>query len=87
MKLMMAAWAEIVTRMMQIAPHSGVVLMVAGIGLVVFQMTRRPHARAMGHSGGGYAERFNPVVSTTYLGLLLIALGAVLLMLTAILAG
>ena len=84
MKQMMGAWAEIVTRMTQIAPHSGVVLMVAGIGLVVFQMTRRPRARAMGHNGGGYAERSNPAVSTTYLGLALIALGIVLLMVSAI---
>lgn len=86
MKQMMAVWAEIVTRMMQIAPHSGVVLMVAGIGLVVFQMTRRPHARAIGHNGGGYADKFNPAVSTTYLGLMLIVLGVVLLMVSAIVA-
>jgi hypothetical protein len=81
---MMGAWAGIVTRMMQIAPHSGVVLMVAGIGLVVFQMTRRPHARAIGHNGGGYAGRFNPAVSTTYLGLMLIVAGFILLMVSAI---
>jgi hypothetical protein len=84
MKQMMAAWAEIVTRMTQIAPHSGVMLMVAGIGLAVFQMTRRPRARAMSHNGGGYAEKFNPAVSTTYLGLTLIVLGVVLLMVSAI---
>jgi hypothetical protein len=86
MKQIMAAWIGIVTRMTQIAPHSGVMLMVAGIGLVVFQMTRRPRARAMSHIGGGYAQRFNPAVSTTYLGLALIVLGVVLLMVSAIVA-
>jgi len=66
-------------RLIHFAPHLGVVLIVAGIGLVVFQMTRSPHTCDECQHRGGPIGKLDPTISTTYLGLLLIAIGIALL--------
>jgi hypothetical protein len=72
------------SRLIHIAPHLGVIMIVAGIGLIVFQMTRSPHNCAVcQHTGGSPIHKLDPTVSTTYLGILLIATGFILLIAVA----
>jgi uncharacterized membrane protein len=67
------------SRLIDFAPHLGLVLIVAGIGLVVFQMTRSPHTCEACQHADGWIQKLDPTLSTTYLGLLLIAAGFILL--------
>jgi hypothetical protein len=65
------------------APHFGVVLIVGGVGLVVFQMTRSPHTCETLQHPKGWIHKLDPTLSTTYLGLLLITVGFILLIAAA----
>jgi hypothetical protein len=71
------------SRLIHFAPHLGVVLIVAGIGLVVFQMTRSPHTCETCQHADGWIQKLDPTLSTTYLGLLLIAAGFILMIAAA----
>jgi uncharacterized membrane protein HdeD (DUF308 family) len=71
------------SRLIHLAPHLGIVLIVVGIGLVVFQMTRSPHTCEASQHGDGYIHKLDPTISTTYLGIILIAAGIILLVAAA----
>jgi uncharacterized membrane protein len=71
------------SRLIHFAPHLGVVLIVAGIGLVVFQMTRSPHTCETCQHADGWIQKLDPTLSTTYLGLLLIAAGFIVMIAAA----
>ena len=71
------------SRLINIAPHLGVILVVAGIGMVVFQMTRSPHTCETCQHADGWLQKLDPTLSTTYLGLVLIVAGFILLIAAA----
>jgi hypothetical protein len=75
------------SRLIHFAPHLGVVLIVAGIGLVVFQMTRSPHTCETRQHPEGWIHKLDPTLSTTNLGLLFIAAGFILLITAATATG
>ena len=70
-------------RLIHFAPHLGVILVVAGIGMVVFQMTRSPHTCETCQHADGWLQKLDPTLSTTYLGLILIGAGFILLIAAA----